>query len=583
MSTVATLLVRILADIKDYEDKMSGVVKGFDNVGKTLTRAGTMLTVGVTAPLTGMGLAAINAASNLEESMNKVQVVFGDSADSVVAFSSTASTSLGMSQQAALEATGTFGNLFTSMGMGVPEAADMSTSLVQLASDLASFNNIDPAEALDKLRAGLVGETEPLRTLGVNLSAAAVEAEALEMGLAATADELTPAMLAQARYALILEQTTNAQGDFARTSDGFANSMRTTKAEFIDAAAAIGMQLLPYVQQLLGYVQQGIAWFQGLNPEMQKWVVIVGVVAAAIGPVLIIVGSLISAIGAIIPIVTAVAGVLTFPLIAIIAAVVAIVALLAAAWKNNWGGIQEKTAAVVAWIKGAIQNFLAAIQAFWTAHGAQIMAVVKTIWDAITKIFSAAFDILKTLFGVWKAAFSGDWRKFGELLRELWQKAWDLLVTVLRTALDGIITVLKTLWPKVRDWFASLDWAQIGKNMITGIGKGITAAAGILKDIIQKVIKAAIAAAKGFLGIDSPSKVFTEMGKYMMLGMNLGIERYGRLPEIQVTKTVRGIVESAGEAGRSGSAPVIVYGGVNLSGVQDGRGIIEQLQDMGVA
>ena len=106
----------------------------------------------------------------------------------------------------------------------------MSQGLVQLAADLASFNNIGVDEALLKLQSGLVGETEPLRALGVNLNAAAVQAEALKMGLAANVETLTAADMAQARYALILQQTTTAQGDLARTSDGWANQNRILQA-----------------------------------------------------------------------------------------------------------------------------------------------------------------------------------------------------------------------------------------------------------------------------------------------------------------------------------------------------------------
>ena len=102
----------------------------------------------------------------------------------------------------------------------------MSTGLVQLAADLASFNNLNPEEVFLKLQSGIVGEVEPMRALGVNLSAAAVNAKALQMGLVNANGELTEQAKIMARYALIMEQTGNAQGDFARTSDGLANSTR---------------------------------------------------------------------------------------------------------------------------------------------------------------------------------------------------------------------------------------------------------------------------------------------------------------------------------------------------------------------
>lgn len=224
-----------------------------------------------TAALASFAKGSIDAASDLDESMNKVNVVFGQSSAEIKRFASDAATNLGMSEQAALEATGTFGNLFVSMGMGAPAASDMSQGIVKLAADLGSFNNIGTAEALEKIRAGLVGETEPLRALGVNLSAAAIQAKALEMGLADSASALTPAMKAQASYALILEQTTTAQGDFARTSDGLANSSKILDAQLQDLQATVGRGLIPVVGGLTNNAIEATSAVQSLADSFEDF------------------------------------------------------------------------------------------------------------------------------------------------------------------------------------------------------------------------------------------------------------------------------------------------------------------------
>lgn len=201
---------------------------------------------------------AIQAASSLSEAVNKVDVVFGTSAASVRAFADTASTSIGQSERQVLQATGTFGNLFTAMGFGTATAADMSIQLVKLASDLASFNDIDPTEALDALRSGLVGETEPLKRLGVNMNEATLKAKALELGLKTSGATLDPLVKAQAAYALILEQTSTAQGDFARTADGLANQQRSLTAQWEEARAEIGEGLLPLMVDLAGVINNTV-------------------------------------------------------------------------------------------------------------------------------------------------------------------------------------------------------------------------------------------------------------------------------------------------------------------------------------
>src|SRR5206468_597401 len=141
--------------------------------------------------LGGALVSPIQAASDLNESLSKSQAVFGASADVIEQFASTAAQSLGQSRAEAIAAAGDFGNLFTAMGLGQPEAAKLSTQIVSLATDLASFDNLSPQDVLEKLRSGLVGESEPLRALGVNLNEATVAQEAMRLGLSTSAATLT--------------------------------------------------------------------------------------------------------------------------------------------------------------------------------------------------------------------------------------------------------------------------------------------------------------------------------------------------------------------------------------------------------
>ena len=126
----------------------------------------------------------------------------------------------------------------------------MSKAIVGLAGDLASFNNLDPTDVLLKLRSGLSGEAEPLRSLGVFLTEAKVKAKAMEMGLGNAHGELSEGAKLLARYKLITEETTTAQGDFARTADGLANAQRRANAELLDRQAELGAKFLPIQKQI---------------------------------------------------------------------------------------------------------------------------------------------------------------------------------------------------------------------------------------------------------------------------------------------------------------------------------------------
>lgn len=230
-------LDRLKTESKETQNKFGAMSRGMKLAGVAIAAAAAGAAVGVTR----FAAQSVGAASDLDESLSKTRTVFGDASAAVEKFAQDAATNLGLSEQAALEATSTFGNLFTAMGINAGKASALSQEIVQLAADLASFNNIEVEEAILALRSGLVGETEPLRRLGVNLSAARINAEALSSGLAETKGQIDAAAKAQAAFALIMDDTATAQGDFARTSDGLANTTRTLQAAVDDAKASIGV------------------------------------------------------------------------------------------------------------------------------------------------------------------------------------------------------------------------------------------------------------------------------------------------------------------------------------------------------
>jgi 3D (Asp-Asp-Asp) domain-containing protein len=259
---------------------------------------------GLVAGLGGAVMAAksfVDAASDINESLTKNQALFGRYSKGIERFSKTTASALGVSRREALAAAGTFGGLFDAINIGEKDSARMSKRLVTLAADLASFNNASPEEALDALRSGLAGEAEPMRRFNAFLSETRVQAEAMRMGIGKAAVDtdklkaaqlsaevaqqrynvavarygassaeaksaqvsmmnaqdratkatkggnvtLTEAQKVQARYSLILKDTTKAHGDFARTSQGDANQTRILKAQYADMTAELGGKLLP--------------------------------------------------------------------------------------------------------------------------------------------------------------------------------------------------------------------------------------------------------------------------------------------------------------------------------------------------
>lgn len=271
--------------------------KAADEAAEKLSRIGSTMSRNVTLPVVAGFTLMTKAASDLEEQTNKTTVVFGDSADEIVDFTRTASKSLGQSRRAALEFAGTFGNLFRAVGLTSEKSAEMSKSLLTLTADLASFNDARPDEVFEALRAGLVGESEPLRRFGVNLNEARLKAEALNLKIYDGKGVLDAAAKAQAAYSIILKDTALAQGDFARTSDGLANQTRIVRAQLEDTAAELGQKLIPFALKAADAALTLANAFSGLDDSTQALLLIGTGLLATLGPVVSVVGNITKAVG----------------------------------------------------------------------------------------------------------------------------------------------------------------------------------------------------------------------------------------------------------------------------------------------
>lgn len=274
------LVLRIYADSRRM---VAGITQAQTKLGKLQAfakGAGKILAISLGVVAVGGAIKAVQAAGDLGEAINAANVTFGRSTGIVRRWARQAANSAGLAESTALQATAGLGAMFDSAGIAAKEAANMSVSAAQLAADLGSLRNADPSEMLERMRAGLSGEAEPLRRFGIFLSEARVQQEALRMGLAETGEELTDAQKIQARYNIILEDAAEAQGDFARTAgESLPNQLRKLRANFENTAASIGNALLPMVVSLLGWINDSLIpaaknfahWFgENVAPALRK-------------------------------------------------------------------------------------------------------------------------------------------------------------------------------------------------------------------------------------------------------------------------------------------------------------------------
>lgn len=243
-----------------------------NDIAKKGLKVFTGAVVAAGTALTGVGIAGIKLASDLEEVQNVVDVTFGDKASIINDWAKAAKEAFGMSELDAKKFNGTMGAMLKSMGLNSDEVLNMSQNMVGLAGDFASFYNLEHQEAFDKIRAGISGETEPLKQLGINMSVANLEAYALTQGITKQYKEMNQAEQAALRYSYLMSVSADAQGDFARTSDSLANQVRIAKLNMQELGSEIGQMLMPVAQkavekfnELGGQLREALS-----SPEMKE-------------------------------------------------------------------------------------------------------------------------------------------------------------------------------------------------------------------------------------------------------------------------------------------------------------------------
>ena len=248
----------------DYDNKgvadAEGAFEAFGTKVGNIAKTAAVALAAIGAAAAAGAYKAIGAASDLEEAQSKVNVIFGkDGAKYIAQFAERAATEIGQSEQSVLDAVGTFGLFAKTAGLSGDGAAEFSMQFTELASDLASFNNTSPEEAINAIGSALRGESEPLRKYGVMLNDAALKAEAAAQGIYNGIGPLNDRQKILAAEALIYKKTSDAQGDFARTSDGLANKQRIFKAQLANIVVLIGQKLLPIFMKITDFISEKLA------------------------------------------------------------------------------------------------------------------------------------------------------------------------------------------------------------------------------------------------------------------------------------------------------------------------------------
>lgn len=227
----------------------------------------------------------IDYASDLAEVQNVVDVTFGSATEAINSWSKECLAAYGMNEVSAKRYAGTIGAMLKSSGLAGDAIVDMSKDMVGLAGDMASFYNLDLETAFEKIRSGISGETEPLKQLGINMSVANLEAYALSQGITTAYNEMSQAEQVMLRYNYLMSATADAQGDFARTQDSYANQTRLLSESWLEFTGVMAEQLLPVLTTIVSWLNNIVA-FLTENADMVSAVLVglattVGILAVA--------------------------------------------------------------------------------------------------------------------------------------------------------------------------------------------------------------------------------------------------------------------------------------------------------------
>lgn len=472
------IVISILANASQANATLNQTATTAGKVGAGFQRM-RLPAIAALGAVTAGAKTAIGAASDLQESVSKAGVIFGSQAGGIEAFAAKAAGALGQSKTQALEAASTFGQIGQKAGLSGAESAKFAKQFTTLSSDLASFNNTTPEEAITAIGAAMRGESEPIRRYGVSLDDATLRARALKLGLIDNVKTaLTPQQKALAASREILAQTTKAQGDFARTSDGAANKSRILAARSEDLRAKLGTSLLPAYVKLQEAGLKALSWMSRNESTVKRVAVAIAALAAAV----LVVNIAMKAATAVMAIFNAVATVVR----------VVITAARIAMFLFNLVLIANPIVLIVA----AVALLIAGLVLFFTKTrlGQQIIA---TAWEAI----KVAFEVAKNAIGKAITAVVGFVKKLVSVVVAAvvaYINAWRRIITFMidfaiqvGKKIKNVIDVISEIPGKIEDGLkdAVEKVYNIGKDIMQGLIDGLKSKIGALGTTLAEITK----------------------------------------------------------------------------------------------
>lgn len=537
------MIVRELVTLLGFETDENSLRRAEMAVRATADRmvaVGQRMSLFLTVPLAAAAAGMIKAASDATELQNKFNQVFRGMEDDANSWAETFAKTVGRSKFVVKESLASFQSFFVGMGFGANEAARMSKQMQELTIDFGSFNNVSDEEAAQRFIAAMSGSAEVLDRFGINLKASALDLELQRLGLAKSTAKANEQQKAIARLALIQKAMTSqgAVGDAVRTLGEFANRLRQVRAVVRDVAVTFGAQMVPWLNKLLGYAIPILGWINNLSDSTKRYIIIVGALVAAVGPLLVFGGTILKLIMAFTP---------AIRVAIIVGALLALVIEDIITWMEggnsvigmflgSWEEFKAKLTPILMWLKEwfsvnlpimlnnlknivtgvVIPTIIAAAQQVWQIISPLVLAIVELVkiawgfivsmWERFSPILLKHLMIIAQWYGKYLAgivdavitAVGGIFKVLGGLLRFLggvftlnWKEAWEGIKDIFFGIIDIITGAFKAVVNVVSTSVNALKSAVgLGKDLATDAVKAIP-------EVIRTVGTAAIVAGTG--------------------------------------------------------------------------------------
>lgn len=561
----------------------STLVKGLRNAGNHMRSFGASIS-GMGVKMTAMGgamalpfVASIKAASDMEETMNKFNVVFGSSATAVKAWSDDFAGSVGRSKQQAADFMASMQDLFVPLGFSADSAQALSKQVTALAVDLASFNNMADADTIRDLQAALTGSGEVMKKYGVIVSEAAVKLQLLKEGI--DPKRATEQQKVQARLNIIMAGTTAAQGDAIRSAGAWANQMKKLWGVINDTAVVIGSALLPVVTPILTKAGELVTVFGAWAEKNQGLAVTIATVVAGViaaGVALTMLGGTIAVMGFAVGGLASVMGAIISPLGLLVAGIAGGTAAFLK-FTETGQAVADMLRVEFDQLLGTVQSVMASISDAFAANDFKLAASIA--WAGVV----VAWEVAKqALMGSWNSLANG------------WDEFWTGMVSIV----DGVVTTIRSVWASAVGWIAESlmkVWGLIEKalsavgllNETTDIGGAVRAIAeetarkkaglGEAKDARDAERGAALSARKAVRGAAASSGVAAAQEELARLVAEASVKAQAAEQEKANAATADPVTKPTAAGGFGSGSAAASFSSAALASLGQGGGPMDKL------